>query len=82
MAKMITCLRTGKVVAQMEKPPIRGKIGQEIWENAGQEAWDEWARTEVMVINEYRLNLADPEHRQVLYGHMREFFNLPSKDDQ
>ena len=80
MAKMITCSRTGKVVPQMEKPPMRGKIGQEIWENVSQEAWDEWTRREVMPINEYGLNLADPEDRKVLYENMREFFNLPGKD--
>jgi Fe-S cluster biosynthesis and repair protein YggX len=79
MADMITCSRTGEQVPKMDKPPLRGKIGLEIWEKVGQAAWDEWAQSEVMVINEYRLNLADPEHRKALYGHMREFFNIPSE---
>ena len=28
--------------------------------------WREWEGTEVKVINEYRLNLVDPEHRAML----------------
>jgi len=73
----ITCSRCGEAVPQMAKPPLRGKIGQEIHANVCQTCWDEWSRGEVMLINEYRLNLADPEHRKALYDHMREFFNLP-----
>ena len=78
MPEMITCSKTGKRVPKMDKPPMRGKVGQEVWNNVGQEAWDEWMKMEVMVINEYRLNLADAEHRKALYDHMREFFNLPT----
>lgn len=72
----ITCSRCGKTAPQMEKAPLRGKIGMEIHASGCQECWNEWAQGEVMIINEYRLNLADPEHRQVLYDHMRQFFSI------
>ena len=72
----ITCSRCGQTAERLARPPIRGKIGQEIYESVCQACWDEWAAGEVMMINEYRLNLADPEHRKALYDHMREFFKL------
>jgi Fe-S cluster biosynthesis and repair protein YggX len=74
----ITCTRCSESAPQMEKPPIRGKVGLDIQAAACQECWDEWTSGEVMIINEYRLNLADPEHRKVLYSHMRKFFNMES----
>ena len=76
----ITCSRCGRSVPQMAKPPIRAKIGREIYEHVCQECWDEWSRGEIMLINEYHLNLADPEHRKLLYDYMRQFFNLPEKE--
>jgi len=72
--------RTGEPGTRMEKPPFPGKLGKEIFESVSQESWDEWTTLEVKLINEYRLNLADRDQRQVLYDHMREFFNLPKKD--
>jgi Fe-S cluster biosynthesis and repair protein YggX len=75
----ITCTRCGATAEQMAKAPIRGRIGQEIHANVCEKCWDDWMRGEVMLINEYRLNLADPEHRKVLYEHMRQFFNLDTK---
>jgi Fe-S cluster biosynthesis and repair protein YggX len=72
----INCSRCKKAAPQMDKPPMRGKIGLEIHASACQECWDEWGQGEVMIINEYRLSLADPEHRKVLYGHMRDFFGI------
>jgi Fe-S cluster biosynthesis and repair protein YggX len=71
--------RTGEVGKKMEKPPIGGKIGKELHEHVSEESWSEWSTLEIKLINEYRLNLADPEHRKVLYTHMREFFNIPTE---
>jgi len=74
----ITCSRCEKVAPKMPKAPLRGKIGLELHNNVCQECWDEWenSRQEVMIINEYRLNLANPDHRKVLYDHMRQFFGI------
>ena len=75
----VTCTRCRQTAEKLEKPPIRGKIGQEIFDNVCKGCWDEWAAGEIMLINEYRLNLADPEHRKMLYQHMHQFFSLEGK---
>lgn len=40
--------------------------------------WKEWEDMEVKVINEYRLNFLDPEHRSMLQRTCLEFLNLPA----
>ena len=72
--------RTGEMGTRLEKPPLPGKIGKDVYENVSQESWDEWCALEIRIINEYRINLADPEQRKVVYQQMREFFNIPQPE--
>ena len=38
--------------------------------------WADWKDMEVKIINEYRLNMLDREHRQMLRKAMKDFLNL------
>ena len=38
--------------------------------------WKEWEQMEIKVINEYRLNFMDPQHRDMLQRTCLEFLNL------
>jgi Fe-S cluster biosynthesis and repair protein YggX len=38
--------------------------------------WKEWEGVEVKVINEYRLNFMDPEHREMLKKACADFLGL------
>jgi Fe-S cluster biosynthesis and repair protein YggX len=40
--------------------------------------WKEWEDMEIKVINEYRLNFMEPEHRALLQKTCLEFLNLPA----
>ena len=53
-----------------------GELGEEIKSRVCGDCWGEWQQTEVMVINELRLNFMDPESQDVLARHMREFLML------
>lgn len=44
--------------------------------NACQNCWGEWVTYSVMVINEMRLDMSMPEHRQVLKKYERTFFGV------
>jgi Fe-S cluster biosynthesis and repair protein YggX len=72
----IKCSRCGAHVQAMDKPPIPNETGREVQENVCAACWQEWLRTQVMLINEYRLNLIDPQVRVALEGQMREFLHL------
>jgi len=51
-------------------------MGVELQQHVCPECWREWLRTQVMLINEYRLNLVDPQARAALEGQMRGFLKL------
>lgn len=72
----MTCRRCGTVCEPMPAPPMPGKLGEEVRAAVCSACWQEWLRTQVMIINEYRLSLADPHTRTVLTQHMREFLHL------
>ena len=41
--------------------------------------WKEWEGVEVKVINEYRLNFMDPQHREMLKKACAEFLGLEAQ---
>jgi Fe-S cluster biosynthesis and repair protein YggX len=78
----ITCSRCGQATEAMAQPPMPTALGSEVQERVCPACWREWLRAQVMVINEYRLNLIDPEARKALEGQMRTFLNLtPAKGE-
>lgn len=72
----ITCSRCGQESEAMPTPPMPTPVGSEVQQRVCQTCWQEWLRTQVMLINEYRLNLVDPEARKALEGQLRAFLNL------
>lgn len=75
--RMIQCVKLGREAQGLAKPPFSGALGQEIFEKVSAEAWHVWQDDMMIkVINEYRLNLADPEHYETLLTQMRTFLNL------
>lgn len=60
--------------------PFGGDLGQEILTKVSEQAWRAWQDDMMIkVINEYRLNMADPEQYKVLIAQMRAFLNLDSQ---
>jgi Fe-S cluster biosynthesis and repair protein YggX len=76
MATTLVCSRCHREAPPLPRPPVPGAFGRELQEKVCADCWAEWQRTEVMVINELRLNFMDPGAQQVLDQHMREFFAL------
>jgi Fe-S cluster biosynthesis and repair protein YggX len=72
----VRCRRCGEERPALPRPPFPGPTGAQIHGTVCAPCWGEWERTEVMVINELRLNFMDPEAQQVLERHMREFLAL------
>jgi Fe-S cluster biosynthesis and repair protein YggX len=72
------CTRCSKVGEA--PPPHRITLSPELKEKVTNsicaECWKEWEGMEIKVINEYRLNFGDPEHRAMLQKNCLEFLNL------
>ena len=77
----VMCSRLGK-----ELPAIQtricfvGEFGQQIMESVSQEAWNEWLEMQIKVINEYRLHMGEPAHRQALADAAAKFFRFDGGD--
>jgi Fe-S cluster biosynthesis and repair protein YggX len=72
--RMVKCVKLGRELPGLQAPPLKGDLGQRIFENVSQEAWKMWIGHQTMLINEYRLNPVDPKARQMLYQQMEQFF--------
>ena len=58
----------------MEYAPMKGELGERIYNEISEEAWGLWLKHSTMVINEYRLNPSEPEGRKILSEQMEQFF--------
>ncbi len=73
MARQVNCLKLHKLAEGLASPPYPGELGQRIYQHISQEAWQLWLARQIMFINEYRLNLSDPQARKLLATEMEKF---------
>ena len=74
MERMVNCVKMGKELPGLEKPPYNSDLGQRIFDNISQQAWDLWLQHSVILINHYGLSLGDPTARTFLREQLEEFF--------
>jgi len=63
----------GEELPGLERPPYPGPLGQRIYEQVSQQAWQQWLRHQTMLINEYRLSVIEPKARKFLEAEMKKF---------
>ena len=66
MARTVKCVKLGREAEGLDFPPYPGGLGKRIWESVSKEAWQQWLKQQTMLVNENRLNLADPRARKYL----------------
>jgi Fe-S cluster biosynthesis and repair protein YggX len=71
---MVKCVKFQKEMPGLEETPFDSPLGQKIYDNVSQEAWNLWKEHLKMIINEYRLNLADPQSQEMVAQQMEEYF--------
>lgn len=72
----VTCVRCGRTAPGLDRAPYPDELGREILEKVCVACWDETRNMQVMVINEYRLDLSDPRAQEILERSTREFLGL------
>ncbi len=80
-ANDIDCVRCGRQAPGATSVFYGGALGEEIRAKTCADCWAEWQETEVMVINELRLNFMDPKSQDVLAEHLRQFLVLDPGPD-
>jgi len=72
--RLVKCVLLKKELPGLEEPPWPAELGKRIYENVSQDAWTLWEDHMRMLINEYRLNLANSEAQEMIEEQMEAFF--------
>ncbi len=70
------CQRTGRPGTQLPEPPMRGGLGQWIYENISAETRRDWIGQGTKVINELRLDFSREEDQEVFDAQMCEYLGI------
>lgn len=77
MARTVHCVKLDRELPGLESPPTGGQLGQRIYEQVSQQAWEMWEQQATLLMNHYGLSMGDPEARKFLREQMEEFFFSP-----
>ena len=70
------CKASGRPGTQLPESPMRGALGQWIYENISAEMWKTWIGQGTKVINELRLDFSRKEDQKVYDQYMCEFLGI------
>ena len=71
---MVKCVKFQREMPGLDEPPWPGELGQRIYDNVSEEAWNMWLERLKMILNEYRLHPATPEAQEIIADQMEKFF--------
>ena len=74
MSRMVQCALLKQELPGLERAPYPGALGQRVFDQISQQAWQQWLRHQTMLINEYRLSVIEPKSRKFLEAEMEKFF--------
>ncbi|HVB88015.1 MAG TPA: oxidative damage protection protein [Candidatus Dormibacteraeota bacterium] len=72
--RMVKCVKLGRELPGLDRPPWKGDLGQRIYENVSKDAWRMWVDHSKMLLNELRLNPLDPNSQHIMEEQMEQFF--------
>ena len=73
MSRTIFCKKLQKDAEGIGFKSFPGELGERIYDNISQEAWQMWLEHQTMVINEKRLSLMDEDTQKYLADQMEKF---------
>jgi Fe-S cluster biosynthesis and repair protein YggX len=74
MLRMVQCVKLGRELPGLDRPPFPGPLGERIFNNVSREAWGLWPAQATVIINHYGLSLGDPNAQKIIMQQMEEFF--------
>jgi len=72
--RIVKCIKLQRELPGLEEPPWSGELGQRIYDNVSEQAWEMWLEQLKMILNEYRLNPATREAQEIIESQMEAFF--------
>ncbi len=74
---MVQCVKLGKELPGLDRPPFNDELGRRIYENVSKQAWGMFREHLKMIINEYRLVLGTEEANKIIEQQTEMFFFGP-----
>lgn len=74
MTRTVHCVKLNKEAEALDFPPYPGELGKKLYDTVSKEGWQMWLGHQTMLINEYRLSLADPKSQSFLKEELDKFF--------
>lgn len=78
--RMVQCKKLGKLLPGLSRPPYKNELGKHIYEEVSKEAWDQWLKESVRLINTYRVDLASSEGQKFMMKQTAVFFGFEEGD--
>jgi Fe-S cluster biosynthesis and repair protein YggX len=72
--RTVLCAKLKQQLPGLQEPPFDSPLGQKIYEQISQQAWNQWMEFCKMLLNEYRLNPARKQDQEVIVKQMEQFF--------
>lgn len=73
MAHNVFCAYLKQEAEGLDFQLYPGELGKRIFDSISKQAWAEWIKKQTMLVNEKKLNMMNPEHRQLLETEMVNF---------
>ena len=73
MSRMVFCQYLQQEAPGLDFQLYPGELGNKIFASISKESWSKWQAKQIMLINEKKLNMMNPEHRQFLEQQMEAF---------
>ncbi len=81
MPRMISCKKLHKELPGLPYKPFPDEFGQKIYDTISLEAWRMWVEHSKMIVNEYRLDLSDPQSHKLMREQCEAFFFQEQETD-
>lgn len=72
--RTVVCAKLKQELPAMRRKPMGGPMGIRLKKEISAPAWEMWVEHSKMIINEYRLNPADPKAQEMLIKQCEDFF--------
>ncbi|MEX0740057.1 MAG: oxidative damage protection protein [Pseudohongiella sp.] len=74
MTRTVFCKKYQKELPGLAVPPFPGAKGQQLFDQISAQAWQDWQKQQVMLINEKQLSMASADDRRYLQEQMDRYF--------
>lgn len=74
--RIVHCRMYKKDLPGLARPPYKNELGQKIFAEVSKDAWDQWLKDSVKLINTYRVDLAAPEGQKFMLEQCAIYFRF------